>query len=139
VARRALIGGDLRTLSEEQRERIKAKMKEIVSQHLPKTSSTIEFEDRYPPMAPTSKNRELLNVWSDVSVDLGIGPVTELDPSKRGAADVSFVAPYVPAVDGLGVLGGDEHAPGEHIDLRTFPRVIERAAVLIYRLTQDGR
>jgi len=49
---------------------------------------------------------------------------------------VSFVAPYIDGIDGLGVAGFEEHSPAEYVDLRTFPTVIKRAALLIYRLTR---
>ena len=59
-----------------------------------------------------------------------------IDPSKRGAADVSFVAPYVDALAGLGVFGTGVHSPAEAAELDTMPEQIARAAVLMYRLTR---
>ena len=53
-------------------------------------------------MAPTPGNEALLQALSKVSEDLGYGPVSAYDPGKRGAADVSFVADYVDAIDGIG-------------------------------------
>ncbi|MFO0911103.1 MAG: hypothetical protein U0794_22645 [Isosphaeraceae bacterium] len=60
-----------------------------------------------------------------------------LDPAERGAGDISFVAPLIVGLDGLGAVGGGSHAPDEWMDLGTFARQIERAAVLIDRLTRD--
>ena len=45
-------------------------------------------------MFPSEGNRGLLSALSRVNEDLGRGPMQELDPSRRGAADVSFVDPY---------------------------------------------
>ena len=39
----ALASGDIRTLSNEQTERVEAKMRKIVADHLPKTGATIQF------------------------------------------------------------------------------------------------
>jgi glutamate carboxypeptidase len=71
-----------------------------------------------------------------VNRDLGTPTMEALDPGRRGAADVSFVAPYVDALAGLGANGSGAHAPGERIDLQTLPLQVKRAALLIYRLTR---
>ncbi len=128
------VAGDLRTLTIEQRDRTKVRMQEIVERHLPKTSATITFRDSYPPMAPTTGNRALFDALDQVSQDLGLGPMEMVDPGKRGAADVSFVAPYVDGLDGLGLLGDGGHTPEELVYLESLPIVTKRAAVLIYRL-----
>jgi glutamate carboxypeptidase len=60
-----------------------------------------------------------------------------LDPSRRGAADVSFVAPYTDALAGLGALGKGGHSPNESLDLTSMPLAIKRAAILIYRLANE--
>lgn len=136
IARSAVVQGDLRFLSEEQKERARAKMREIVSHHLPGTSAEITFEDEYPAMPPTEGNRALLAVYDSVSRALGYGPVRALDPGQRGAGDVSFVAPYVDGMDGLGADGIGSHSPNEEVNLNSLPMQTERAAVLIYRLTR---
>jgi glutamate carboxypeptidase len=56
------------------------------------------------------------------------------DPSQRGAGDISFVADVVPGLDGLGGLGVNEHAPGEHVQLDAMPLLTKRAALLMHRL-----
>ena len=61
-----------------------------------------------------------------------------LDPLRRGAADISFVAPYTDALAGLGAIGGDGHTPDEYIELSSMPLAIKRAAILIYRLSREG-
>ena len=79
----------------------------------------------------------MLSILSQASEDLGYGLVEAYDPGKRGAADVSFVAPYIDAIDGLGAEGQGAHSPEESIDLNTLPMLIERAALLMYRLAQQ--
>lgn len=130
------VAGDLRTLTVEQLERTKTRMQEIVARHLPQTSARLTFRDSYPPMAPTDGNRALFDALDRVSQDLGFGPMEMVDPGKRGAADVSFVAPYVDGLDGLGLLGDGGHTTEEMVQLKSLPIVTKRAAVLIYRLTR---
>jgi glutamate carboxypeptidase len=136
VPRMAVVHGGIRTISQDQLDRAQAKMKEIVAANLPHTSAVIEFTEGYPPMFPSEGNRAVLKVLTDINEDLGRGPMRELDPSKRGAADVSFVSPYTDAIAGLGPLGDGGHTPHEKIYLSSMPLAIKRAAILIYRLSQ---
>lgn len=136
VSNTVTITGDLRFLTEQQKESTRAKMRAIVGDNLPGTSAEITFTDSYPAMSPTEGNMEVLNVLSQVSVDLGMGEVKPYDPGKRGAGDISFVAEYVDGLDGLGAMGGGAHAPEEFVNLNTLDEQIKRAALLIYRLTQ---
>lgn len=137
VAQSVIIDGDLRFISEKQKEQTREKMIEIVSNNLPETSAEITFFDSYPAMPPTQKNKDLLKKFSDVSVAMGHGPVEAWDPSKRGAADVSFIAQYVACIDGLGAMGTWAHTPKETINLSTFEILTQRTAVLIYRLINE--
>jgi glutamate carboxypeptidase len=136
IAQSATVDGDLRFISEEQLKNARAKMEAIVKENLPKTSATIEFSEGYPGMAPTEGNLKLLQQLDSVSRDLGYPPIEAFDPGKRGAADISFVAADTDCLDGLGAMGVGGHTPEEDIDLKTFPILIQRTAVLIYRLTR---
>ena len=111
VAQKAIVNGGLRFISEEQKENARAKMREIVSQNLPQTTAEIHFTDSYPAMGPTEGNEALLEQLSEVSQDLGFGPVSGYDPGRRGAADISFVANDVDGLDGLGTMGNGAHTP----------------------------
>jgi len=132
------VTGDLRTLSPEQHAKAKKTMQQIVARHLPKTNATIEFDDGYPPMAPTAGNRRLLAVYDQASRELGLGNVVAVDPSRAGAADVSFVAGKVPMlIDGIGLSGHDDHTEKETADLRMLAPLTKRAALTMLRLTQS--
>jgi glutamate carboxypeptidase len=130
----AVARGDLRTLSNEQTLRVEEKMRAVVAQHLPGAHAQIGFEDTYPAMPPTSGNRALLAMLNGVNRDLGLAQMGELDPLKRGAGDISFVADKVDALVGFGAVGQGSHAPGETVDLTSFDRQIKRAALLMGRL-----
>jgi glutamate carboxypeptidase len=71
-----------------------------------------------------------------VSRDLGFPAITAYDPRSRGAGDIAFISPPLPAIDGLGIRGGGAHAPNEWADLSTVPELVQRTALLIYRLTR---
>jgi glutamate carboxypeptidase len=134
VAQKAVVKGGLRFISEEQKERARAKMREIVADNLPQTSASISFTDSYPAMGPTEGNRALLSTLNEVSLDLKQGEVLAYDPGKRGAADISFVANYVDGLDGLGTMGSGAHTPQETVNLNTIEALTKRTAILIYRL-----
>lgn len=134
VAQKAIVKGGLRFISEEQKENARNKMREIVANNLPQTSAEVKFTDSYPAMAPTKGNEDLLEIFSNVSEALGQGKVAAYDPSKRGAADISFVASYVDGLDGLGTMGNNAHTPEETVNLNTIENLTKRAAILIYRL-----
>ncbi len=134
VAQTAVVDGGLRFISEEQKESARDKMRAIVASNLPLTSAKISFIDSYPAMGPTKGNETLLELLSQVSLDLGHEAVVAYDPSKRGAADVSFVAAYTDCLDGLGTMGSDGHTPQETVNLNTIEDLTKRAAILIYRL-----
>jgi len=124
-----------RTLSPEQLERTKKSMHGIVAQSLPHTSATLTFDEGYPPLAPTEGNSKLLALYDRVSRDLGFGPVTAVNPMNAGAADVSFVAGHAKMIlDGIGLMGADDHTVKETADLTTLPSQTKRAAVMLYRL-----
>ena len=137
VPRKVVVHGGMRTISTEQLQWARDKMRAIVADNHPQTSASISFEDRYPPMSPTDGNLALQRELSAINVALGREPMPALDPSKRGAADISFVAPYTDALAGLGGIGGGGHTPDEFVRLSSLPLAIKRAAILIYRLSRE--
>jgi glutamate carboxypeptidase len=140
IAEHAVVQGDMRTLSPEQLAHAKKAMEAIVKASLPHTEGSITFEDGYPPLAPTDGNRKLLALYDQASRDVGTGPVTAVDPDRAGAADVSFVATEVPMIlDGIGLMGSDDHTVKETADLHTLPSQTRRAAVFLLRLSRSLR
>ena len=128
------VSGDLRFLTEEQKEAARKKMKEIVAHHLKGTNAEIKFSDGIPAMEPTEGNNKILKILDKATRDMGIGESIAGDPGGRGAGDISYVAKYVDCLDGLGASGNGAHAPGETINLKEFPYLIQRAAILMFRL-----
>lgn len=136
----AVARGDLRTLTTEQEARIRARMQEIVGQHLPGTEAKMTFfPNSYPPMEPTEGNRALLARLNAVNRDMRLPEMIEYDPGKRGAADSSFVAKDADTLAGMGAAGGRGHAEGEWIDLDSLALQAKRAAILMTRLSREKR
>jgi glutamate carboxypeptidase len=137
TAAETVVAGDLRTLTPAQLDKATKTMREIVGTASAKTSATITFGEGYPPLAPAAGNTRLLAVYDKASRDLGFGPVIAVNPDKAGAADVSFIAGAAKMIlDGVGLMGRDDHTPGETADLSTLPTQTKRAAITLYRLTQ---
>lgn len=134
-----LVRGDMRTLSDEQTGRVEAKMKAIVARPYPGAQAEISFDPGYPAMAPTEGNRALLDRLNGVNADLGLKPMPALDPLKRGAGDIAFVAKDVDGLVGLGTDSEGDHAPGETVDLDSIHRQAKRAAILMTRLSKEPR
>ena len=140
IAATAVARGDLRALSQEQIDRVQAKMRAIVAKPLAGATATIEFDtDGYPPMAPTAGNKALLDRLNVVNRDMGLEQMGALDPLKRGAGDISFVAADVDGLIGLGPASRGDHAPGETVDIASIWRQAKRAAILMSRLAAEKR
>ena len=136
IARDTMVRGDLRYLTPEQGERTKKKMQDIVAASLPGTTARISFFESYPPMPPTEAGERLLSLYSRASADAGLGTMRAFDPAARGAGDVQFAAPWIPAIDGLGAAGSGSHTDDEDLEIASIERGAIRAALLIYRLTR---
>jgi glutamate carboxypeptidase len=140
IAAEAVARGDLRALTQPQVERTQGKMRAIVAKSLPGATSSISFDDDgYPPMAPTPGNRALLTKLNAVNADMGLPAQAELDPLKRGAGDISFVAADVDGLVGLGPASRGDHTPEETVDLASIALQAKRAAILMSRLAAERR
>lgn len=137
VPAKVIVDGDLRFISEAQKEAARTKMREIVAQSLARASAKISFQDGIPAMTPVEANYELLKQLDQASRDLGFEGVEALDPGERGAGDIAFIADLLPGLDGIGIGGSrNSHAAGESANIALLPMLTKRAAVLIYRLTR---
>ena len=136
VPNRVVVRGGIRTISDQQLERAREAMRVVVAQNLPVTEASITFGEGYPAMAPTDGNRKLRDMLSSINQDLSREAMPILDASKRGAADISFVAPYTDGLACMGAYGKGGHTPNESLDLDSIPIAIQRAAILIYRLSR---
>ena len=133
----AVAYGDLRALSPESIARATTKMEEIVARPFNGGEAKLEFEDKYPPMAPTAGNRALLDKLNAVNATMGLPAMGALDPLKRGAGDISFVAADVDSLVGLGPASEGDHTARETVDIPSLWRQAKRAALLMTRLSRE--
>jgi glutamate carboxypeptidase len=126
--------GDLRFLTDAQKDSVRARMRAIVAKPLNGAESSITFVDRYPAMEVTDAGRRLLQIFDGASRSLGYSAVGTSAPESRGAGDVSFIAPIIPGIDGLGPDGSGAHSPRELVYLPTVKMSAVRAAVFMSRL-----
>ena len=103
------------------------------------TGVDLTFEDGYPPMPPTEGNRALLARLNAVNADMGLAAMGELDPAKRGAGDISFVAADVDGLVGLGPASDGSHTANETVDVPSIFKQAKRAAILMSRLSKERR
>ncbi len=137
IPARAIASGDLRTLSPEQNARAQNKMRAVLLRSYPGANAQIVFDEGYPPMAPTPGNRALLGKLNLVNAALGLPAMGALDPKKRGAGDISFVAADVDGLVGLGPASTGDHTPDETMDLPSLWRQAKRAALLMSMLAAE--
>jgi glutamate carboxypeptidase len=138
IAQTTTVRGDLRALSLSQLAKAKATMQSIIKNNLSHTQAELTFTAGYPPMSLTSGNLDLLQQYSQVSLDLGYNEVKPANPRNAGAADISFAAEHVDmSLDGLGLMGSGAHTKNEMADLTSLNKNIEKTAVLIYRLSKQ--
>ena len=136
IARSTVVAGDLRFLTEGQKDSARAVMRAVVAENLPGTTARISFDDGYPGMPPTDGARAVLGVFDAVSQALGYPAIEALPPERRGAGDIAFVGTIIPSLDGLGVNGFGAHSPEEGVYLPSLRMAAERAAVLMARLAR---
>jgi glutamate carboxypeptidase len=139
IAAEAVAVGDIRTLSAEQDERVRSRMRAIVARNLPHAEAELRFSDTgYPAMAPTEGSKALLAKLNEVNRTLDLPQMPQGDPASRGAGDIAFVA-GVDGLVGMGLAGEGSHAPGETADLTSLDIQAQRAALLMHRLSKEAR
>jgi glutamate carboxypeptidase len=140
IAATAVARGDMRAISQDQIDRVEAKMRAIVAQTLAGAHAEITFDqDIYPPMPPTAGNRAILAQLNEVNKDMGLAEMGELDPAERGAGDISFVAAEVSGLAGMGPASSGSHTAAETVFIPTIFKQAKRSAILMSRLAAQHR
>ena len=92
---------------------------------VPDVTVEVHAEEGFPPMEKTPATARLVEQAKAIAAELGF---EVRDAATGGASDANPVAGMgVPTLDGLGPVGGADHAPGEWIDLES---VVPRTALL---------
>ncbi|HEX3423223.1 MAG TPA: M20/M25/M40 family metallo-hydrolase [Sphingomicrobium sp.] len=140
IAATAVARGDMRAISQDQIDRVEAKMRTIVAEPLAGAHAEITFDpDIYPPMPPTEGNRSILAELNGVNTDMGLPVMGELDPADRGAGDISFVAAEVNSLAGMGPASSGSHTASETVFIPTLFKQAKRSAILMSRLAAQHR
>ena len=149
VAERCSLEVDVRATSREALETAEAEIRRIAAAtEVPDT--TVEFEPmaRWWPMEKLERSGRLVEHTRAVAGALGF---TVADASTGGASDANTTSGMgVPSLDGLGPIGGNDHAPSEYLDVDSIvPRTTLLAGLLLtiaadpeirtWRDARDGR
>jgi glutamate carboxypeptidase len=107
------------------REAVAAVQTQVRRQYVPDVEIELTALSGFPPMEKTEATAGLVERARAIAGELGF----ELkDAATGGASDANPVAGLgVPTLDGLGPIGGADHAPGEWLDLDS---VVPRMALL---------
>jgi glutamate carboxypeptidase len=99
---------------------------------VPDVTIQVEANGWHRPMEKGPGAERLVGVAKGVATELGF----ELrDAATGGASDANTTsAAGTPTIDGLGPIGGDDHAPGEWLDLESVPGRIALLAGIVARL-----
>jgi glutamate carboxypeptidase len=122
VSPQSSLQGELRSFSNRSLQRAVGALRRLT---LPGLHLELEAEVDHPALAFDRKNRRLFALARKVAARLGQNLVVG---ASGGASDGSDLSGHgIPVLDGVGLKGGQAHAPGEFVDLADFPF---RAALL---------
>ena len=133
VPERSTLEIDLRSPEEKTLVAAEEEIQRILSEPVvPDVEIAVHRNGWHRPMEKKEDTARLVGIAKEVAAELGL----ELrDASTGGASDANTTsAAGVPTLDGLGPVGGDDHAPGEWIDLRSVVPRIALVAGLVSRL-----
>ena len=105
----------------------------ICAQHsVPDVRTTVRANGWHRPMEKGEGGARLVDLAVRVAADLGF---EVRDAATGGASDANTTsAAGTPTLDGLGPVGGDDHAPGEWLDLTSVVPRISLLAGIVSRL-----
>jgi glutamate carboxypeptidase len=125
---------DLRAANVAEFEAATAAMTELLSTPgVPDTRAEHEVTASHPPMEKSPATARLVDLAVEMARELGF----ELhDTATGGASDANTTAAAgLPTLDGLGPIGGDDHAPPEWLDLSS---VVPRTTLLAGLIARAG-
>lgn len=126
VAEGCLIRADVRAADARSLDEVMAEIERIAaSTVVPDTTIDMVAEVAFPPMEKREATARLVEKARRIASGLGF---EVNDAATGGGSDANPVAALgVPVLDGLGPIGGSDHAPGEWLDLES---VVPRMALL---------
>jgi glutamate carboxypeptidase len=131
----ALLQVDLRAIRRADLEAAEAAVRDIAaSSTVPETTCEVRLMGRFWPMERLERAERLVHAAVGLAANLGF-PLK--DAATGGASDANTTSGLgVPSIDGLGPIGGDDHAPGEYLELDS---IVPRTALLAGLILSVGR
>ena len=130
VADRCSMEVDVRSMTREGLETVEAAIAEVlVPRAVPGVRVELTQSARHWPMEKLERSGRLVDHAVGLAADLGF----ELhDAATGGASDANTTAGMgLPSIDGLGPIGGLDHAPGEYLEVVSIvPRTVLLAALI---------
>ncbi len=135
VAETCRLEVDLRAASAAEFAEAEDVLREIAGRsHVPDTTSELSVIASHPPMEKSPATARLVTLAQSVAGELGFAVQ---DAATGGASDANTTAAVgLPTLDGLGPIGGDDHAPAEWLDLGSVVPRTSLVAGLIARIDQ---
>ena len=135
VAETCTLAVDIRAMA---REHLEAAEREVArlaaAPAVPDTTVTIAETNRHWPMERLPRSVRLIEHAQEIAKQLGF---EVRDAATGGAGDANTTAGMgVPTLDGLGPIGGNDHAPGEYLEVDS---IVPRTALLAGLLLAVGR
>jgi glutamate carboxypeptidase len=132
VAERCHLQVDLRSPEASTLDEADAEIRRICSDAMPDIAVEVHANSWHRPMEKSEASGRLVEIALGVADELGF----ELhDAATGGASDANTTsAAGCPTIDGLGPVGGDDHAPAEWLDLTSVVPRISLLAGIVSRL-----
>jgi glutamate carboxypeptidase len=135
VPEEASIVVDVRAVRRAEQEAAEAAIEALAgTSSVPDVVTTLEVVARHWPMEKQAGGARLVDLAVGLAGELGF---ELLDAATGGASDANTTSGMgVPTLDGLGPVGGEDHAPGEYIEVSS---IVPRTALLAGLLAALGR
>ncbi len=131
VAERCELEVDVRSTTAEGLQAVEAAIREVAAAtEVPDTSVDVDVRVAWAPMEKLARSGRLVDHAKAVAERLGF---TIADTSTGGASDANTTSGMgVPSLDGLGPVGGNDHAPAEYLEVDSIvPRTTMLAGLLL--------
>jgi glutamate carboxypeptidase len=131
VAAETIIQVDLRSVQRTTLEEAEAAIRAIAATNtVPDTTCEVVLMGRFWPMEKLERSGRLVDHAVSIAGDLGF-PLR--DAATGGASDANTIAGLgIPAIDGLGPIGGSDHSPAEYLEVDSIvPRTVLLAGLIL--------
>ncbi len=127
---------DIRVPDEESMRAILAALQRVASERVvPDVEITLDGRFEHLPFVQSEQSKQLFAKAKKVAADLGVSLRGE--PTGGGSDGNTSAALGIPTLDGLGLVGGLAHNPGEFVELDSIVPRIALMAGLLTRLGDD--